>query len=755
MSVLRLTIFFAACVLVAHCATWTVSAYDESALGPKICAKGPQHWCKDLRTAKQCGAVGHCIQTVWEKTKMKPDDSEVCETCKRMVQEARDQLLSNETGQEIRQVLEGTCHIYFPIKVLADQCVKFVDEFAVELIEMLSSRMDPLVICSTVGLCNSAKLRQFWDDVKIVESKVSVGDDCVDCKTFVNDAIRKLRTMNKEDVRAKVKEVCDMIGGAAGRACKIAVSLDFDEIYNYLLNLNADELCKFTDMCSNGKRPLFKLKRNGKVGDIECDFCVQIVDHFKQAVTQNSTKEEVHDILLGLCKSAGKYKGQCVDFVNDYFNEIYDFIANELDGQLICSTLGFCGKKPGKEVAMTPLVPAKKSQIESEQGIIFTGNDEENSAEQEFSKKKDLPFFPKKDKRIEVFTKFPASKEIASNPVSQDAKRGCTCVLCEYVLHDIQKILMDQTTDKSIKHAVEKVCSLAPKAVREECVDFIEDYGDSLLALFAQQLDPSVICVQLHVCASVNNAKKDDKSPPSREEVPLFQLPPERLMPQSLANTGQASCMLCQYVMGMLHTLISHNASRKDLVYGLDNLCHLYPQKERDLCDRFIDEYGEMIAGVLEHAEPSQICAFLAVCPHNSPNQVTPVPIENLNFDKCGACVMVVDYLEKLLQNTTVDQEIAKALEQVCDIVPGSIREMCKAYIEAYGPALIQLLVELKDSKQVCQALELCEPTPGTVQLLGSKRCTYGPSYWCISKLHAQACKAEEHCKKHVWKAVQ
>lgn len=54
-----------------------------------------------FRNAHNCGAVSHCIQTVWEHQTEKGDNDSVCKICKDMVKEARDQLESNET-----QVLE-------------------------------------------------------------------------------------------------------------------------------------------------------------------------------------------------------------------------------------------------------------------------------------------------------------------------------------------------------------------------------------------------------------------------------------------------------------------------------------------------------------------------------------------------------------------------------------------------------------------------------------------------------------------------
>lgn len=53
--------------------------------------------CQDLWLASSCKNVKPCIAEVWEKLEVPLDNSNVCNICKEMVKEARDQLLSNET----------------------------------------------------------------------------------------------------------------------------------------------------------------------------------------------------------------------------------------------------------------------------------------------------------------------------------------------------------------------------------------------------------------------------------------------------------------------------------------------------------------------------------------------------------------------------------------------------------------------------------------------------------------------------------
>lgn len=96
------------------------------------------------RNAKTCGAVKHCIKAVWEKQNVPEDTDSICKICLDMVGQARDQLESNETQEEIKEVFDGSCDL-IPLKVVQTECKKLADDFIPELIEALASQMNPQV----------------------------------------------------------------------------------------------------------------------------------------------------------------------------------------------------------------------------------------------------------------------------------------------------------------------------------------------------------------------------------------------------------------------------------------------------------------------------------------------------------------------------------------------------------------------------------------------------------------------------------
>ena len=75
---------------------------------------------------------------------MPEDNDSICKICLDMVTQARDQLESNETMSEIREVFDGSCDL-IPIKVVKKECRRLADDFIPELIEALASQMNPQV----------------------------------------------------------------------------------------------------------------------------------------------------------------------------------------------------------------------------------------------------------------------------------------------------------------------------------------------------------------------------------------------------------------------------------------------------------------------------------------------------------------------------------------------------------------------------------------------------------------------------------
>ena len=55
------------------------------------------------------------------------------------------------TQEELKEVFEGSCDL-IPIKIIRNECKNLADEFVPELVETLSSEMNPDTVCTVAGM---------------------------------------------------------------------------------------------------------------------------------------------------------------------------------------------------------------------------------------------------------------------------------------------------------------------------------------------------------------------------------------------------------------------------------------------------------------------------------------------------------------------------------------------------------------------------------------------------------------------------
>lgn len=52
----------------------------------------------------------------------------------------------------------------------------------------------------------------------------------------------------------------------------------------------------------------------------------------------------------------------------------------------------------------------------------------------------------------------------------------------------------------AIVEAVDFVCAHLPGTLQDDCLGFVEQYGDAIIKLLAHELDPEVVCQELKLC---------------------------------------------------------------------------------------------------------------------------------------------------------------------------------------------------------------------------------------------------------------
>ncbi|XP_059612395.1 uncharacterized protein LOC132258881 [Phlebotomus argentipes] len=702
------------------------------------CSTGPQFWCRNIASAKTCNAVTHCIQTVWEKQNVPEDHDSICKICLDMVQQARDQLESNQTQSDLRDVFEGSCKL-IPIKLVRKECIKMADDFVPELIEALASQMNPQMVCSVAGLCNNANVDKLLEmeqssssssEVEELVPRVETEDvddfTCDRCNKIAGEIARKFANADRDTVLENMLLYCGKMSSFSD-ACSSIVLTYFNEIYDHMVeNFNEKSICHISGVCAHKfhvHSEIVEIRPMGNVGvmpvkdDIPCELCEQLVRHLRDVLIANTTESEFKMVLEGFCKQTGSFKPECLSIVDQYYDKIYSSLVNELDEKGACFLIGICPKGVAgisEHAQIMPLLPALQAQ------------------EIQVTLKKITPKPPKR--LLGEGEKQYTNEEIMNMQLPIDRimgpqnpfyliDNGKYCLLCEYVMHFLQDALASPDNEDKIKSEVKKVCDRIPSTFGAECQNFIDVYGDAIVAILVQDCDPSIVCPRLHFC-------------PSRRESDVEIFAPDNLeITVDISNTGadKPMCPLCLLAVKDVQETIQSDKSKANIIKCLNNLCTHLPRKLMGECNDFVETYSsELVDMLINDFSPEEICVNLRLCQDNTPkirkenNDIftNEIPDDTVNGQfvtndftprryettpECLLCERVINEVEKKVVNKKSKEQIKHALEHACDKVK-KYREKCLDYVEKHGDQIADMIMKDLAPKEICRILGYCLP---------------------------------------------
>jgi len=583
--------------------------YSASASGADKCAWGESYWCSNIKVAKDCGAIEHCKSTVWKNKELSKSNDEICQFCESIIQDARDMISQKSTQEEIQQLLDSACSV-IPDQSIASECQDMVNQYLAEVISIVESELDPQMVCSLLGLCSG-----------------------------LEDKVRHAQLL-----RAK------------------PISLD------------------------------------GKLGGDICVDCKQLVTDLKAQFTSATTEKEVEDLLKQqLCSQLGPLADECNQLVEAYVPQIFDMLATQLDPDMLCQALGLCNQT-------SPMAKTLFARKRLEGSSLFKMAQLTDSAE---------------------------------------------CDVCKTVIGELQSLERQKQTQEQVETFLKQQICARLGSIESVCDQTIDTYGPELFEILASELDPSTVCNAIGFCSAS----------PVRIATPAKNTPKKKVK-------ASAQCVLCEFVMKEVDQMLESNATQEEILKALDTVCSILPDTIKAQCTDFVDTYGPAVLILLEQElSPELVCTTIGLCSANGKvrtgKPVIKLPAGLKGDEMCGVCETVIQYVDGLLEQNATIQEIEATLEKVCNFLPGNLRQECDTIIEQYGPAIVQLLAQFADPKEVCQSIGLCsqsskpvpieEIKPAKANLVGVSECTYGPAFWCASQENAVKCKATEHCKKHVW----
>ncbi|XP_033004961.1 prosaposin-like isoform X1 [Lacerta agilis] len=461
------------------------------------------------------------------------------------------------------------------------------------------------------------------------------------------------------------------------------------------------------------------------VKSIPCDLCKEVVTVAGKVLKDNATEEEINAYMTKACEFFPDQElvSQCKEMVDAYLPNILDMIKEELDNpEVVCSALTLC-QSLQKHLATLKL----QKQLQS-------------------NKIPELDF-------SELASPFMANVPLLlypqDKPKQESQGNDNVCQDCVKLITDLQEAVRTNSTfvTSLIEHAKEE-CEQIEPAFADLCKSYISQYSDLAIQMLMhmQEQQPQVLCGMVGLCSSL-------KSVPLQTLVPAKVISQEKVKPveNSLSQTESFSlCDACTIMVEEVASLLESNKTEEEMVYGMEKICSVLPEKYRQECKDFVDVYGKSIIDMLlEATDPKTVCVLLKCCSDNTLPAEKIVPVQPQVGDVCDVCKMIVAYADKELAKNATTAEIEDFLERICRILPESVSDQCVQFVEQYEPMVVQLLAEMMDPTFVCSKLGVCVTSSQTI--LGADVCVRGPGYWCKNMETAAQCNAVEHCKRHVW----
>ncbi|KAJ1528491.1 hypothetical protein ONE63_006899 [Megalurothrips usitatus] len=714
----------------------------------KVCTRGPGFWCQNITTAAGCGAVRHCIQTVWEHMTLPEDNDDICKLCKNMVGQARDQLESNETQEELREVFEGSCNL-IPLKVVAKGCDKLVDEFIPELVETLASQMNPQVVCS-VAVGQVGIVPVLGDDVT-----------CQFCEAMVKH-LRDILVANTTETEFQQVMVglCKQMKPKYKDECLSIVTEYYGMLYNFLVNnLNGKEICSFAGLCpgpglSSPIWPLLPAEMNVEalreqlkgseesvkaenpvveivVGSdsarvtvdspadyqlpIErmsphmlvnigsnkeiCEFCEYFMHYVQEQLASERTVEKVKAVVEGACDHLpSSIDNQCKQFVAAYGNAFIAICVQEVDPSIVCPGLGFC---PSQETSQ----------------ILLIGTDEK-----------------------------------------YDDSPGCP--LCLLAVQQLETLVKDNKTEETVKSALESLCSKLPKSLVGECDNFVDTYSQQLVDMLIADFTPQEVCVYIKLCSASKPSEEIVAGDVLTNEVPQYE--DQKLQKPQKPVREDPQCVMCEFALTRIDSMLKNNASEQEIKHVVYRVCDYLPKTVTPQCKKFVDEYADLVITLLaQELDPKKVCAEIKLCKPNAfySDIVALSQFQEhtrKNVEECALCQGFVQALDTFMQDPKVEEKMGEVFIRACGVLPARMYSKCRDFIKVYGPSIENIIAKVSiPDDLVCGKIGVCARAPGAVDLLGGRKCTWGPGYWCQTEENAKACGPGTllHCQERVWKA--
>ncbi|KAL0233661.1 hypothetical protein PCE1_002171 [Barthelona sp. PCE] len=415
-----------------------------------------------------------------------------------------------------------------------------------------------------------------------------------------------------------------------------------------------------------------------------CQACVLVSDKLKSFLLSERTEQEitlfVEKKVCHLLPS--KYEGQCVTLVENSFPQIITYLLNKWDPEYLCQAIHACptetvvpATNDWKCSACAFIVDKAEAFITettSEQAIVNFVQKHVCKHAKSLRAQCDTIVENYGGQIIEWMVNRFNSKVIcqtfkicpATNQLVIEApSNGIWCPVCEEIVELVEEYIDKDSTRQYIEEFIDKhVCTLSKKH-KAQCVNFVHQYGDSVIEWLVSKLDPKQMCGWLNVCDA----------------------------PTAPVTEGVVECELCRYVLYLVDYELKDTKTDQEIIEFFENVCDKYfPSEYRTECDNYINRFGPvLIQYLINGIESHLICPSIGLC-----------PAEAINKKKVNDCDKCKSTINMFLNEFVTELDV---VDEICDHVPADYQALCKSLLPSILPEAETSLAEFG-----CKLIKAC-----------------------------------------------
>ena len=167
--------------------------------------------------------------------------------------------------------------------------------------------------------------------------------------------------------------------------------------------------------------------------------------------------------------------------------------------------------------------------------------------------------------------------------------------------------------------------------------------------------------------------------------------------------------------MTELDKILKENSTVARINNTLISICKDIPDVAAQ-CEAIIIKYLPIALNLLASMSPQDVCSYVDLCT-SSVSQNRASHVKKLSAKSgilCEACEFGIQELQKLMNDSSIQEKIEDGVEEICNILPGDLKTQCNSLVEQYLPQVFSMLEDL-DASQICAFAGLCSSTSADI----------------------------------------